>query len=181
MAVYEVTAVFHLAASDPSALLQAVNRYSRRVPVVTARPIPHLAIARTEDPHEERLSVVRFGEVFGPGNRKHFREESAPPTDGPARDFVFIRDAAHACLLAAETAANIGPGNYAFRSGWLLTDRQMAAAIRDVSASRTVEVPDSAPLVNPLGWQPAQSLTEALSETLAWYRANLPDSLRAAA
>jgi nucleoside-diphosphate-sugar epimerase len=195
MAVHEVAAVFHFADCDSSALMQAIHRYSARVPIVTARPIPHLAIARTEEPHEERLSVVRFGAVFGPGDwklsrvvpataREVLRGDLVTPTDGPARDFVFVRDAARACLLAAEPA-NAGPGEYTFRSGWQMTDRQMAAAVREAAASRAIEVPDSAPLSNPLGWEPSQSLTDALNETLVWYhtffRTGNADSIRAAA
>ncbi len=158
MAVHEVSAVFHLAACDPGPLLQAVGRYSRRVPVVTARPDSQLALAQSD----ERLSVVRFGEVFGPGDRKLFRvvpataiallsgESVALPADGPARGFVFVRDAARACLRAAEAGPNASaPG------GWLLTDRQMVTAVRDVFAGNPTEAPD---------------LTKALNETLAWYR-----------
>jgi nucleoside-diphosphate-sugar epimerase len=202
MAVNEVTAVFHLAAHDPfgddrgtSALLQAVNLYSRRVPVVAARPLPALALARTEEPGEGRMSVARFGEVFGPGDRKLFRAvpaaarevlhgEPAALTEGLARDFAFVRDAARACLLAAEAAANSGPGDHHFRSGWLLTERQMADAVRAVAAGRTPDVPDSAPVDNPLGWKPEQTLAAALTEALAWYRTHLPPTagtLRAAA
>lgn len=202
MAVNEVTAVFHLAAHDPfgddrgtSALLQAVKLYSRRVPVVAARPVPQLELASTEEPSEGRLSVVRFGEVFGPGDRRLFRAvpaaarevlrgEPAALSDAPARDFVFVRDAARACLLAAEAAANYGPGDYSFRSGWLLTERQMADAVRAVVAGRAPAVPDSAPADNPLGWKPVQTLADALAETLAWYRAHLQSgvaTLRAAA
>ena len=51
-----------------------------------------------------------------------------------------------------------------------MTDRQMSAAVRDARAGRPVEVPDSAPVANPLGWQPQQLLGAALNETLAWYR-----------
>ena len=183
MAVHEVEAVFHLATHEGAedrgtpAVLQAAKLYSRRVPIVTARPLPQLALAQTEDRREERLSVVRFGEVFGPGDRKLFRVvpasaiglltgDSVPvPADGPARDFVFVRDAARACLRAAE----VPPGEFAFRSGWLMSERQMAAAVRDACAGRVVEIPDSAPVANPLGWQP-QRLGEALNETLSWYR-----------
>src|SRR5262249_52769313 len=126
----------------------------------------------------ERLGVVQFGEVFGPGDRKLFRVVPASaislitgdamplPAEGPAREFVFVRDAARACLYAAEA----GPSEYAFHSGWLMTDRQMAAAVRDTCAGRAVAVPDSAPVANPLGWQPQQSLGDALNDTLAWYR-----------
>jgi nucleoside-diphosphate-sugar epimerase len=187
MAVHEVAAVFHLAAQTPfgddrgtSAVLQAVGLYSRRVPVVTARPIPPLALAQSER-RDDRLSVVRFGEVFGPGDRKLFRvvpatalglltgAATAPP-EGQPRDFVFVRDAARACLRAVEAAVAHGPGEHTFRSGWLMNDRQMAAAVRAVHACRSVEVPNSAAPANPLGWQPQQPLAEALDETLAWYR-----------
>ncbi|MBN9120723.1 MAG: NAD(P)-dependent oxidoreductase [Planctomycetes bacterium] len=184
MAVHEVGAVFHLAGHEPGAdrgtpaVLQAVNLYSRRVPVVAARPLPQLALAHAEDRPDERLGVVRFGEVFGPGDHRLSRTvpatainlltgDGAPvPPDGPARDFVFVRDAARACLQAAEA----GAGEYAFRSGWLMTDRQMAAAVREAFAGRTAEVPDSAPIVNLLGWRPRQALGAALAETLGWYR-----------
>ena len=181
MAVHEVAAVFHLAAHDPfaedrgtPAVLQAANLYSRRVPVVTARPSAQPAPAQPQD----RLTVVRFGEVFGPGDRKLFRVVPATalglltgdavplPSEGPARDFVFVRDAARACLRAAEA----GTGEFPFRSGWLLNDRQMAGAVREACAGRPVDVPDAAPITNPLGWQPQQSLCAALNETLAWYR-----------
>ena len=200
MAVHEVAAVFHLAAHDPfaadrgtHAVLQAAKLYSRRVPVVTARPHQPLALARPDEPSDDRLRVARFGEVFGPGDRKLFRvvpatalglltgAAGAVPPDGPPRDFVFVRDAARACLRAAEAAA----GDYPFRSGWLLTDRQMAAAVRDVYAARPVVPPDSAPVANPLGWLPEQSLDETLGATVAWYREFLrvgcPAPLHAAA
>jgi CDP-glucose 4,6-dehydratase len=192
MAVHEIAAVFHLAAHDPfaedrgtPAILQAARLYSRRVPVVTARPTPPLGLARSgaaaDGRPESGLTVARFGEVFGPGDRKLFRAVpatalslftggTAAPADGPARDFVFIHDAARACLRAAEATVRDGPRAYEFRSGWLLTERQMAAAVRAAYAGHPVEVPDSARPTNPLGWGPQQPLAEALDETLAWYR-----------
>jgi nucleoside-diphosphate-sugar epimerase len=189
MAVHEVAAVFHLASHDPSepdrgtaAVLAAVNRYSHRVPVVTARPLPQLALARPEDRPDERLSVARFGEAFGPGDRKLFKTvpatalrlivgDGAPlPADGPAREFVFVRDLARACLQTAESVARTGPGEFQFRSGWLMTERQMATAMRSAHAGGPVEVPDQAPITNPFEWRPAQTLTEAFDETLSWYR-----------
>lgn len=189
MAVHEVVAVFHLAAHDPfgedrgtPAVLQAVKLYSRRVPVVTARPTSQLTIARAEEQQEDGLSVARFGEVFGPGDRKLFRvvpataiglltgDGATPPPDSPARDFVFIRDAARACVRTAEAATAAGPCDHTFRSGWHLTDRQMAAVVRDVNACRPVVLPTGAAPTNPLGWEPQQPLGEALDETLAWYR-----------
>ena len=188
MAVHEVAAVFHLAAHDPfaedrgtPAILQAAKLYSRRVPIVTAQPLQQLALAQSDEP-QDRLSVARFGEMFGPGDRKLFRvvpatavglltgdRASLPPESSP-RDFVFIRDAALACLRVAEVARTDGPREYQFRSGWLLTDRQMAAAVHEVYASRPPEMPDSEQPANPLGWQPQESLAAALEESIAWYR-----------
>jgi nucleoside-diphosphate-sugar epimerase len=188
MAVHEITTVFHLAAAGPfdddrgtQAVLQAAKLYSRRVPIVTAQPLQQLALAQPEEP-QDRLSVARFGEVFGPGDRKLFRAVPATaislltgdaatlPPEGAARDFVFIRDAALACLRVAEVARADGPREYAFRSGWLLTDRQMAAAVREVYANRPPAIPDSEHPANPLGWQPQHSLAESLDESIAWYR-----------
>ena len=204
MAVHEVAAVFHIASHDvfsddrgTAAVIQAVRLYSRRVPVVTARPLPPLAIARTDGPAEERLSIVRFEELFGPGDRNFSHvvpatavailsgEPPPLPCDAPPRDFVFVRDAARACLLAAETVSTSGPGDYAFRSGWVFTERQMAAAVRDSGNGVSTITPAAGIPHHPLGWHPAQPLAEALSETLAWYsellRPHYADPLRAAA
>lgn len=188
MAIHEVAAVFHLAAHDPfgddratPAVLDAAKLYSRRVPVVAARPIPALGIARA-DARPDGLTVARFGELFGPGDRKVLRAVPATAralvggpgpvfADGAPRDFVHVADAARACVLAAEAATATGPAEHTFRSGWLLTDRQIAAAVRDVAAARPVAPPDAAPHANPLGWDPARPFTEALSEAVAWYRA----------
>jgi nucleoside-diphosphate-sugar epimerase len=192
MAVYEVAAVFHLPAPDApapergtAAVLRAARLYARAVPVVTAQPSPRLEIARPPDGEAGReggLSVARFGELFGPGDRSPARTVPAValgllgggvpphPADGPARDHVFVRDAARACLRTAEAAVADGPGRYQFRSGWLLTDRQMAAAVRAAYAGEPVAVPDSAAPANPFGWTPQQPLAEALEETLAWHR-----------
>lgn len=172
MAVHEVAAVFHLANTNLDTVLQAANRYSRRVPIVTARPLSQFSIAPTEAP-DERVREVRFGEVFGPGDRKLSRVvpsaaiglltgEVAPlPSDGPIRPFAFVRDAARELLRAAEAP----PGESTF-GGWHLSERQMAAYVRD--AERTA---------GPLG--------DALRETLAWYaeflRAGCAVPVRAAA
>lgn len=192
MAIHEVIAVFHLDSQDSAsrAMREAVSLYSRRVPVVVTDSLPQLGIARTEEASEERFTVARFGEVFGPGDTNRSRivptimQGTTPAGDGPARDFVFVRDAARACLLAAEAAFTSGPADFSFRSGWLMTERRMAEAVRAASDSREVAVPDSAPLANPLGWRPAHSFGESLNETLAWYREFLKShsaTIRAAA
>ncbi len=188
MAVHEVAAVFHLAAHDPfgddratPAVLHAAKLYGRRIPVVAARPIPQLGIARAAT-RDDGLTVARFGELFGPGDRKLFRivpatalallagDAPTPTPEGAARDFVFVTDAARACVRAAELTVSNGPDEHTFRSGWLMTDHQMAAAVRDVFAARPVALPDSAAPTNLNGWEPARPFAEAVSETLAWYR-----------
>jgi CDP-glucose 4,6-dehydratase len=184
MAVYEVSAVFHLAASGVGGILQAAKLYSDSVPVVTARPLPQFTLVQPDEPCEDRLSIARFGEVFGPGDRKLSRAvpstavglltgEGVTPAEGPARDFVFVRDAARACLQVAEDYAASGRGDYRFRSGWWMTDRQMWNAMRAVFARQPAESPELPPPVNPLGWQPQFTFAEAARETLAWYHAFL--------
>lgn len=185
LAVHEISCVFHLAARDPfgedraaPAVLQAMSLYSRRAPVVTARPFAPLGLAAHGDDRDDRMSVARFGEVFGPGDRKPFRAVpalalGAPPVKpAPARDFVFARDAARALLLVAEAFPTDGASDYPFRTGWHLSDSQLAVAVREVSEGREPELPDTAPPANPLGWAPEVSFGAALAEALAWYRAN---------
>ncbi|HEY1187609.1 MAG TPA: NAD(P)-dependent oxidoreductase [Gemmata sp.] len=191
MAVHEVAAVFHLAATDPfaedrgtHAVLEAAKLYSRRVPVVAVRPLQQLSLLGRAEPLGG-LSVARFGEVFGPGDRKVFRTVPAtalglhaddPPAlvpEGPPTDFVFVRDAARACLRVAEDVALRGPGDYPFRSGWLLSARRMSLAVRDVFNGAAPALPEVGPIANPLGWSPAVPFAEAVSETLDWYGAFL--------
>jgi len=183
MAVYEVSAVFHLAATAPHAVLRAANLYSAPLPIVTAKPLQQLAIAKTEA-CEGTLSVARFSEVFGPGDRSRrvvpatalslLTGETLISTERPARDFVFVQDAARACVRVAEDFTENGPGEFAFRSGWLLTESQISSAMRDVFAGQVVQLPEVAPLANPLDWEPQQPFADAVNATLEWMR----DSLR---
>ena len=184
MAVYEVSAVFHLAATKPHAIRQAAKLYSAPLPVVTAQPLQQLAIVKTEEEHEGVLSVARVGEVFGPGDRSRrvvpatalslLTGETLISTERPARDFVFVQDAARACVRVAEDFTENGPGEFAFRSGWLLTESQISSAMRDVFAGQVVQLPEVAPLANPLDWEPQQPFADAVNATLEWMR----DSLR---
>jgi CDP-glucose 4,6-dehydratase len=190
LAVYEVGAVFHLAAGDPNqpdrgtaTVLEAVRRYDPRIPVVLAKPAGEPEVPGQPPPVP--LGVARFGELFGGGDRKVFRvvpatvvglitgDRGAPAADGPARDFVFVRDAARACLVLADAVAR-RPGVHlaeaAFRSGWALTDREMAAAVRDAFAGRVPHLPRTDAPANPLGWEPVESFPDAVGATIAWYR-----------
>jgi CDP-glucose 4,6-dehydratase len=183
LAVHEVSAVFHLAGSGDPTVLEAVRLYNPRVPVVTARPTADTSAA----PAIPRvpLGVARFGELFGGGDRKTFRvvpstivslvtgdPTPATGTEGP-RDFVYVADAARACLLLAEAVSG-DPRPHVrevtFGSGWLLDDHQTAAAVRATFDGRRVDAPVGEPPENPFGWRPATTLSRALSETVAWYR-----------
>jgi nucleoside-diphosphate-sugar epimerase len=191
LAVHEVTAVFHLAGpADPSepdrrtpTVLEAVRLYDPRVPVVTARPAAEPPPANPT-PHVP-LGIVRFGELFGGGDRKTSRvvpgtvaslitgDRTPAAGTGAPRDFVYAADAARACLLLADAvAADPHPHlcDLTFRSGWRFDDREMAAAVRAVFDGRAEQCPAGERTENPLGWRPAATLAEALAETVAWYR-----------
>jgi CDP-glucose 4,6-dehydratase len=183
LAVHEVAAVFHLAGVGDPTVLDAVRLYNPRVPVVAARPAADPTPV-TESPRLP-LGVARFGELFGGGDRKTFRVVPATiislvtgdrarrwGTEEP-RDFVYAADAATACLRLAEAVASDlrpHPLDLTFRSGWQFDDHAMAAAVRAVFDGRGAGGPGGDPPGNPLGWRPATTLTQSLSETVAWYR-----------
>jgi len=190
MAVHEVSAVFHLATSAPFgsdrgtvSVLRAVALYHPRIPVVMARPSGQLRLVLEDDDRPAiSVGIARFGELFGGGDRKLFRlvprtvldlltHNPATATDGPGRDFVWVRDAARACLAVAEAVGAGGePLDFTFRTGWDFGERTMAGFIEEVFAGRTPELPVSEAAVNPLGWQPTESLSQAIGGTIAWYR-----------
>ena len=186
LAVHEIEAVFHLAsgpvfATDrvAGAVVEAVRRFDSRIPTVLAHPDDGLRLAPTKVPVP--LGVARFGEVFGPGDRKPFRTvpailngDSRRP-DGPPRDFVFVDDAAHACLALCE-ALTPQPQlrDETFRTGWSLTDRQMVTAVRDVVDGRPALLLTAKLQANPFDWQPARSFADAVTATIAWYRGAEP-------
>lgn len=182
MVIHEISAVFHLADTDRglAAAVRAVSLYNPHVPVVTAR--------LTAEPRNEengspvhRLGTARFGEVFGPRDRKRFHVipkairatlsgDDPGPTSGPARDFVFVRDAARACLhLAEEVLATSHPIDCEFRTGWEFTDAAMTEMIAAAVAGQLPSAPIAKP-GNPYGWQPETSLPDALRETVEWFK-----------
>jgi CDP-glucose 4,6-dehydratase len=190
MAVHEVSAVFHFACSDPvgndrgtSAILRATALYQHRVPVVMARPSGQLRLATEEDSPPVPLGIARFGELFGGGDRKMFRvvprtvaelitgdhAHIADTNDSP-RDFIYVRDAARACLALAQAAGSeLTSLDYTFRSGWELNDHEMAQCVTDVLGGKPPALSPASP-VNPLGWQVQTPLATAIGETIAWYR-----------
>lgn len=188
LAIHDVVAVFNLTSANPNqpdrgtaAVVEAVRRFDPRVPVVIARPTGSSLATGSPVP----LGVARFGEVYGGGDRNTFRavpasvvavvsgDRSPTPTDGPTRDFVFVRDAARACVrLAGALADRPEPRieDLTFQSGCMLTDRAVVNVVRDVFQHRGPIAHPAAPPANPLGWAPEVSLTDGLAETIAWYR-----------
>ncbi len=188
MAIHEITAVFYCANADSpetatakhdiAAVLQALRMYSSQVPVVACLPVSsHPCGVELQD---EQLRMVRVGEVFGPGDqsadrivprtaRALCRGESVTGADGPPRDFVYVRDVASACLLAAQPGNRPALREWVFRSGWSMTDRQCVALLEEVWNNQHAVLPSFPIPENPLGWKPAYSLFTALRETLAWY------------
>jgi CDP-glucose 4,6-dehydratase len=193
LAVYEASAVFHLATADPTrpdrglaTVVEAARRYNPRIPVIAACP----ATPSAEAPQPPvfppvPLGIARFGEVFGGGDRKVYRivpativglvtgDRNVSPSPSPPRDFVPIHDAARACVALAEAvAARPEPHrqDLTFRTGWVFADREMAETVRAVFAGQPAVVSEVSALANPLDWAPTTTLTEALAGTISWYR-----------
>lgn len=188
MAVHDISAVFHFAGESDrgtDAVTRAAALHDPRMPVVMARPAGELRLAPKQESTAAMLGVARFGELFGPRDRKEsrvvprsvlalLRGETATGANGPAREFVYVRDAAYACLaVATAMEREARRADFTFRSGWEFTESAMAALVADVCAGRTPEVKVEAP-DNPLGWKPETTLVEALAETIRWYRQGGP-------
>jgi nucleoside-diphosphate-sugar epimerase len=200
LAIHEVSVVFHLVAPSAvkedrgtAAVRRAVALHDRQVPLVVARPGSDLRLAVPDDAPSAAspLGVVRFDELFGEGDRKADRlvprtlanvcRSGGPAVpapvapDGRPRDFVYVRDAARACLLVAEALlANPESLDLTFHSGWKFSESTFVQALLDVSAGaepRAVGVETLVnPPVNPLGWAPRIDFPTAVRETVAWYR-----------
>ena len=194
LAVYEARAVFHLANADPTrpdrgltTVIEATRRYDPRVPIITARPISVSENATISPPvfPPVPLGVARFGEIFGGGDRKVYRivpatiiglvsgERAINPGPSPSRDFLPVREAARACLQLGESLL-AHPGvhlkDVSFRSGWSMTDKEMAEAVRDVFLGNDPNATATAVPENPLGWRITSTLSDALADTIGWYR-----------
>lgn len=183
MAVHEVAAVFDLAGSEEglASVTRTAGLYPSLVTVVTARPAAPLRIARSDSTALVPLGMARFGEIFGPRDRRLSRvvpqtalallAGKCPPfwSEAP-RDYVFVRDAARACLRLAEAVHySAHSHDCTFRSGWEFTHPAIADTISNALAGRGQEYTSAEP-ANPLGWRPEVPLNVAFSETTEWYR-----------
>ena len=191
LAIHEVQTVFHLTGPvggnqdlGIATVIEAIRRYDPRTPVVTARPT-NAPPVHGQPP--VLPAVARFGEVFGEGDRRTDRivprtipgllgmgeGDRAAVRDGRARDYVFVDDAARACVMLSEAVATRPEArirDVIFASGWEKTDQQLIAMIRDLLASRTVPSLAAETPPHALGWVPQLGFSEALARTIAWYR-----------
>ncbi len=169
-----------------AAVLRAAALHHPRLPVIVAKPANQLRILNSDvEGAAIPPGIVRFGELFGGTDRRMSQvvprtiasllaRESGVATEGSkssTHDFVFIRDAARACLAVAEA---VGSGSHSldvtFRSGWELTEAEMARFVGDVFAGRKPEVTLREPPTNSFGWRPANTLEAAVTETIECYR-----------
>lgn len=179
MASHEVSAVFHLEETEPHSAIRAAGLYHSRVPVISSR-LPRQCSLASGEMRCPLVGIARFGELFGPNDRDTTRRvprialallagETPLPTTGTVRDYVFVRDAARACVGLAEAVGSAGHAlDCTFRTGWEFSDAQMVKLIASTIAGLTPPV--SAAPTNPHGLSPELSLAAAFSETIHWYR-----------
>ena len=202
MAVHEVSVVFNLVPSDrgTAAVTYAAKRYHSGIPVVAVRPAFQLRVAEYAERPQNPLGIARFGELFGPCDRDFvhsvsrmavalLRGQPMPTGASNSRDFVFVRDAARACVMLAEAVTRECQSfDVTFQSGWEFTDSVMAAQMVDAIAKRVLSTQRETPS-NLLAWQPEITMYDAIRETVEWYRELLdregatvrPDDVRKAA
>ena len=182
MAVHEVAAVFHLVEIDPDSSVRAAGL--SRVPIICFSTPHRLLLTGGEAKHAPLIGIARFHELFGPGDRTTTRViprallallggQPNGPVTGAVRDYVFIRDAARACVDLAEAVGRAGHSlDRSYRSGWEFSDAQMMRALASaIDGSPAVLTPrDSYNL------QPELPFAEAIAETVEWYR-NLAHSI----
>lgn len=181
MAIHEVSAVFHLADVDSTAIDRAAGLYHSRVPVIRAQPPHQLSLAQDEATCSPLTGLARFDELFGPGDRTTTRaiaralfalagRHPPVPATGAVRDYVFVRDAARACVELAETVGRAGHSvDRTYRSGWKYSDVQMRKILANAfEGSLPVPAPNSRSDSDCL--LPELTFAEAIAETVAWFR-----------
>ena len=158
--------------------LQYAHSYG--LDVVVARPFNHIGPGQTD-----RFVVSAFARQVVEVERGE-RQSVAVGNLDVARDFTDVRDVVRAYVLLLEHGArggiyNIGRGMAVQIAGVLDTLCRLArvhvTVERDPTRMRPSDAPvmmgDTARLRQATGWEPQISLTQSLSETLAWWRAEL--------
>jgi nucleoside-diphosphate-sugar epimerase len=180
MASHEVTAVFHLEDTEPLSAIRAAGLYHSRVPVISSR-LPRQWSFASGEMRSPLVGIARFGELFGPNDRDTTRRvsrtllallagETPLPTTSTVRDYVFVRDAARACVGLAEAVGRAGHAlDCTFRTGWEFSDAQLVKTLVTSIAGAPPTLASSAP-TNSHCWRPELSLAAALTETIEWYR-----------
>jgi nucleoside-diphosphate-sugar epimerase len=169
MVVHEVSAVFHLAEVEPTPILHAASLYHSGVPVISTRTPRHWSFAGDGSARSPLSGVIRFDELFGPGDRdtNHFvartllvlfAGQTPLQSTSASRDYVFIREAARACVELAEAVGRAGHAlDRTIQSGLGFTDAQMVKVLANAVAGS----PPASQSVD---------FADAVAETVAWYR-----------
>jgi CDP-glucose 4,6-dehydratase len=150
------------------------------------------------------VAITRCGNMYGGGDTEWSRivpgtirsvlrgERPVIRSDGRfVRDYLFVQDAADGALRLARSIADgsIGPGEaFNFAAGERLTvlevverilrlmGSDLEPVVRDEAVNEIREQRVSAGKARDvLGWQPAHSLDEGLSDTIGWYRSYLSE------
>jgi nucleoside-diphosphate-sugar epimerase len=182
MVVHEVMAVFQFAQIDSDSAVRAASL--SRVPVICSRPPHPLSLAEGETMRSPLIGIARFDELFGPGDRSTTRViprvlrallggQPNVPATSKIRDYVFIRDAARACVDLAETVGRAGHSpDRSYRSGWEFSNAQMVKVLASaIDGTPLVPAPSDS-----YNLQPERPFTETIAETIEWYR-NLSHSV----
>lgn len=184
LAIHEVTQIYHLdriSTSLVSSLTWALRRYCRDVPVITLQKSTTVEAARQLlQSYPFRYGIVEIDELFGPGigmpesvDAHRQQEEAGHPLPELAvgemdhgneskRDYVYVRDAALALrMVAQEVIRRRQSTTVPFRSGWRFTSTEWQV-LQERARSGELCLSTVMTPVHPLGWQPQQSLAEAL-------------------
>lgn len=179
MVVHEVAAVLHFVETDSTSAIRAAGLAG--VPVISTRPPHRLSLAKDETMRSPLIGIARFDELFGPGDRSTTRviprvllallggKPNGAATSA-VRDYVFIRDAARACVELAEAVGRAGHSlDRSYRSGWAFSDAQMMKALASAIDGSTLAPASCAPDGSDR-LEPEIPFAEAIAETVEWYR-----------
>jgi CDP-glucose 4,6-dehydratase len=179
---------------------QEANGTVAHSPYELSKICAELLCAMYSSTYQVPVAVARFANLFGGGDWNFSRaipgsilatlreQPFVIRSNGKSvRDFLYVRDAALACMTLAEYLAN-NPGgsgeifNFSLESK--LSIREMVAAVLGLMNRKNLEPvvlnePGNEPAEEYmlsakarqlLGWKPAYSFEEGLLETIEWYR-----------
>jgi nucleoside-diphosphate-sugar epimerase len=131
-----------------------------------------------------RVRILRFGNVYGPGDRsatrlvpgimRSLRAGKEPALRHPEakRHFIYVDDAADACLWAAtQPLADSNFEAHEIHTGQRHSVAEVGEMARRIATEGVVPEPPSAPRQAPEGsFAPSMGLRQGLAHTWRWYR-----------